>query len=68
LNAIEDLSKPSELVVEFVWRSQRGREELTPKPSLTGSEWAECEPNRRGVWRSSCRVEAAERLAANMVE
>lgn len=67
LHAIEGLSELSELAVEFVWQGQRGREELTPKPSLTGSEWAECEPNRRGVWRSSCRVEAAERLAANMV-
>lgn len=66
LHILKDLSELSELVVESSG-SASGEEELTPTPSLTGSEWAECEPNRRGVWRSSCRVEAAERLAANMV-
>lgn len=42
-----------------------GGEELTPKLSFTGS-WAAWEPQRRWV-RSSCRVERADRLAANIV-
>jgi hypothetical protein len=42
-----------------------GGEELTPKPSFTGS-WAAWEPQRRWV-RSTCRVEEADRLAANIV-
>lgn len=53
-------------VVGRILIDSRG-EELTPKLSFTGSAWAEWEPNRRGGWvRSSCRIEAAERLAANM--
>jgi hypothetical protein len=47
----------------------RGGKELTPKPSLTGSAWAEWEPKRRGgCCAASRRDEAAKRLAANMVE